>query len=193
MNFLKKLFGKSSSSQPGSVDQIVDDTLKGVLELADLNLTFEIVSSTDEQVTIEVAGEDEDLLRDKDGQLLDALQFYMKRVIQHQLPESKVEVVFDSRGYREESNQALVDLAEKLKQVAIEKNRSVYFRALSPKDRKIIHQYLATDERVKSRSIGEGLYKKIKIFPAGQADEKRGGRGGGGGGGRRGRQETAET
>ncbi|MEQ1878670.1 MAG: R3H domain-containing nucleic acid-binding protein, partial [Bdellovibrionia bacterium] len=164
-----------------------------VLELADLNLTFEIVSSTDEQVTIEVAGEDEDLLRDKDGQLLDALQFYMKRVIQHQLPESKVEVVFDSRGYREESNQALVDLAEKLKQVAIEKNRSVYFRALSPKDRKIIHQYLATDERVKSRSIGEGLYKKIKIFPAGQADEKRGGRGGGGGGGRRGRQETAET
>ena len=187
MNFLKKLFGKSSS-QPGSVDQIVDDTLKGVLEIADLQLSYEIVSSTEEQVTIEVAGEDEELLRDKDGQLLDALQFFMKRVIQHQLPESKVEVVFDSKGYREESNQALLDLAEKLKQVAIEKNRSVYFRALAPKDRKVIHQYLATDERVRSRSIGEGLYKKIKIFPADQADEKRGR-----GNGRRGRHETAET
>lgn len=186
MNFLKKLFGKSS--QPGTVDQVVDETLKGVLDLADLQLTYDIVSSTDEQVTIEVAGSDEELLRDKDGQLLDALQFFMKRVIQHQLPESKVEVVFDSKGYREESNQALLDLAEKLKQVAIEKNRSVYFRALAPKDRKVIHQYLANDERVKSRSIGEGLYKKIKIFPASQADERRGR-----GNGRRRSQENAET
>jgi spoIIIJ-associated protein len=187
MNFLKKLFGKST--QPSSVDQVVEDTLKGVLDLADLQLSYEVVSSNAEQITIEVEGEDEGLLKDKDGQLLDALQFFMKRVIQHQLPESKVEVMFDSKGYREESNQALVDLAEKLKQVAIEKNRSVYFRALAPKDRKIIHQYLATDERVRSRSIGEGLYKKIKIFPASQADEKRGR----GGNGRRGRQETAET
>lgn len=189
MNFLKKLFGKASpSSQDGTVERVINETLKGVLERADLQLSYEITGVTEEQVTIEVSGSDEELLRDKDGQLLDALQFFMKRVIQHQLPESKVEVVFDSKGYREESNQALLDLAEKLKQVAIEKNRSVYFRALAPKDRKVIHQYLANDERVRSRSIGEGLYKKIKIFPAGQADERRGR-----GNGRRGRQETAET
>ena len=58
-----------------------------------------------------------------------------------------------------------VELAEKLKGIALEKGKSVYFRALPPKDRKVIHQYLAEDGRVKSRSIGEGHFKKIKIYP----------------------------
>ena len=39
-------------------------------------------------------------------------------------------------------------------------------RALAPKDRKTVHQHLAGDERVRSRSIGEGLFKKVKIYPA---------------------------
>jgi spoIIIJ-associated protein len=188
MNFLKKLFGSKSNQSAGGVEQVIEDTFKGVLEIADLQLSYEVNSITDEAVSIEVSGPDEELLREKDGQLLDALQFFLKRVVQHQLPDSKVEVTLDSKGYREESNQALIDLAEKLKQMALEKNRSVYFRALAPKDRKVIHQYLANDERVRSRSIGEGLYKKIKIFPANQADERRPR-----GGNRRGRQEIAET
>jgi spoIIIJ-associated protein len=49
--------------------------------------------------------------------------------------------------------------------VAVERGKPVYFRALTPKDRKTVHQYLAQDGRVKSRSVGEGLYKKIKIYP----------------------------
>jgi spoIIIJ-associated protein len=84
----------------------------------------------------------------------------------------------------------LIELAEKLKGIVIDKGRSVYVRALMPKDRKIVHQYLAGDERVKSKSIGDGLYKKIKIFPAssssdGQRRGVNGGRRGGGGRGRR--------
>ena len=57
------------------------------------------------------------------------------------------------------------NLAEKLKNRAIDQGKSVYLRALPPKDRKIIHQFLANDDRVKSRSVGDGLYKKIKIYP----------------------------
>jgi spoIIIJ-associated protein len=76
-----------------------------------------------------------------------------------------VNISFDCNGYREESSKALVDLADKLKEKALEGGRSVYLRALPPKDRKIVHQHLATDERVRSRSVGEGLYKKIKIYP----------------------------
>ena len=57
------------------------------------------------------------------------------------------------------------DEFEKLKNVAVEKGKPVYFRALPPRDRKLIHQFLAEDGRVKSRSVGEGVFKKIKIFP----------------------------
>ena len=63
------------------------------------------------------------------------------------------------------ANKSLVELAEKLRDRALEQGRSVYLRALHPKDRKVVHQYLASDERVRSRSVGDGLFKKIKIYP----------------------------
>jgi spoIIIJ-associated protein len=63
-------------------------------------------------------------------------------------------------------------LADKLKGIAIDKGKSVYFRALPPKDRKLIHQYLAEDGRVKSRSVGEGHFKKIKIYPNREKDRQ---------------------
>ena len=75
-------------------------------------------------------------------------------------------VNLDCANFREQANEALIALAEKLKGIALDKGKSVYFRALPPKDRKVIHQYLAEDGRVKSRSIGEGHFKKIKIYPA---------------------------
>jgi len=162
MNFLKKLFGGKNSS--GTPEAIVEQTLGEVFQLGGFDLTAN-VRGDDEKVVVEVEGEDAELLKERDGQLLDAFQFFMKRVVQHQLPDSRVELEFDTGGFREESNQALVELAEKLKNVALEKGKPVYIRALAPKDRKVVHQYLADDERVRSKSIGDGHYKKIKIFP----------------------------
>ena len=115
---------------------------------------------------VEFSGEDEGLLKEKEGQLLDSVQLFITRVLQHRMPDNKVNVEMDCGGYREEANQELIDLAEKLKEIALARKKSVYIRALPPKDRKVVHQYLADDTRVRSRSIGDGLYKKIKIYPA---------------------------
>lgn len=184
MNLFKRIFGRSGDNK---VIEIIDSTLEGILSGAGLDLSFEIRAEEEETYTVELFGEDEELLKEKDGQLLDAIQFFAKRVVQHKLPESRVRVLFDSNGYRDEANQALIELAEKLKNMVIEKQKSVYCKALPPKDRRIVHQHLSTDERIKTRSIGEGHYKKIKIFPANGAG---GGNGGGGGNNRRGRRGT---
>lgn len=162
MSFFKRLFGKSKPTGP---EGIVTDTLDGVIKAGRFDLNYTARMAEEDNVVVEIEGGDEALLRERDGQLLDALQFFMKRVIQHNLPESRADVIVDSKGYREETNQALMELADKLKSMALEKDKAVYFRALSPKDRKVVHQYLAADARVKSKSIGDGIYKKIKIFP----------------------------
>lgn len=168
--FFSKLFGGGTKKkEEGSdVETLVRENLDGLLERAHFELSYNLNFSTEEnqsQLTIEFQGQDEELLKENEGQLIEAFQLYVKRVIQHNFPEDRTSVIVDCDGYKEQSAQALIDLAEKLKGIALEKGKSVYFRALPPKDRKIIHQYLASDERVKSRSIGEGLYKKIKIYP----------------------------
>lgn len=169
MSFFSKLFGgkKKSGSE---TETLIQSTLDGLIEKGQFELSYEVRSEANDkgepQITIEFTGVDEELLKEKEGQMIDALQLFLKRVLQHHFPEDRSEVIIDCNGFREESSQQLIELAEKLKGIALEKGKSVYFRALPPKDRKIIHQHLAGDDRVKSRSIGEGLYKKIKIYPS---------------------------
>lgn len=166
--FLSKLFGKKDEvPAAGSSVELITEVMEGLLAAGDFDFTFEVNQPEDNksQISIEVYGEDEELLRERDGQLLDAFQLFLTRVVQHQLRDEKISINVDNGGFREKANQELTELAEKLKNVALDKGKPVYFRALSPRDRKVIHQYLAEDGRVRSRSVGEGLYKKVKIYP----------------------------
>lgn len=178
--FFSKLFGGgtkksetgntyANGAAEGTATALVETTMQGLLDRAGLDITFDVRSegtvNETEEITVELSGSDEALLTEKEGALLDAFQLFFKRALQHQLPDARVNVSFDCNGYRDESSKALVELAEKLKEKCLEQGRSVYFRALPPKDRKVVHQHLANDERVRSRSVGDGLYKKIKIYP----------------------------
>lgn len=168
MNFFKKLFGGGKAKS--GVEDLVSENMAELIEKAGFDLTFDVRSEREEGgelvISVDLAGGDEDLLKDRKGQVIDAFQLYLKRVVQHNFPEDKTTITVDCGGYREETEAALIERAESLKVIAIEQGKSVYYRALAPKDRKVVHQYLAKDPRVKSRSLGEGLYKKIKIYPA---------------------------
>ena len=166
--FFKKLFGAGTSEESNTehpAAELTKDLLDELIEVSGFKLQYDVDIDGNNEILVELTGADEDILTAKEGQLLDAIQLFVKRSLQHQLTEHRCTVSIDTNGFREEANQGLIDLAEKLKGIAVSKGKPVYFRALPPRDRKIIHQYLAEDGLVKSRSIGDGLYKKIKIFP----------------------------
>jgi spoIIIJ-associated protein len=163
MTLFGKLFGKKKKED--GPEAIVDEILGQIITLSHFELSYDIKTTEGGDIHVDIFGKDEEMLTLKEGQLLDALQLYVRRAIQHQLPEATVNVNLDCANFREQANEALIQLAEKLKGIALTKGKSVYFRALPPKDRKVIHQYLAEDGRVKSRSVGEGHFKKIKIYP----------------------------
>lgn len=166
MGLFTKIFGGKSVSKESQ--SLINDVLRGTLERAGIDISFDAKASSEngkDIVKVDFFGEDEKLFTNKDGALLDAFQLFLKRALQHELPEDNTHVFCDCNGFREKANQSLVELAEKLKNRALDQGKSVYLRALPPKDRKVVHQFLANDERVKSRSVGDGLYKKIKIYP----------------------------
>jgi spoIIIJ-associated protein len=171
-----KIFGKKKKVE--GPEGMVNEILGQIIELGGFDLTYDVKAGEDGGLNVEVFGKDEELLTYKEGQLLDALQLYVRRAVQHQIPEDCPHVNLDCANFREQANEALIALAEKLKGIALSKGKSVYFRALPPKDRKVIHQYLAEDGRVKSRSIGEGHFKKIKIYPTKTTEVGGGGDGG---------------
>lgn len=174
--FFSRFFGvgKRKESVESAGVEIVKSVLDGLIQRGGLDLTAVVTSELETDIHVELTGKDVDLLRDREGQLMDAIQLFVKRVLQHQLPDQNIHVLVDSDGFREESSQALMDLADKLKNIAVSKGKSVYIRALPPKDRKLVHQYLAEDGRVKSRSVGDGHFKKIKIYPSKENDRDTG-------------------
>jgi len=172
MTLLGKIFGGKKKGQKDGAVGLLEEILDGFLKVSGFDLSFEATTDgSDDEIIVEFFGADEELLIQKEGQLLDAINLYVKRVLQHQLPEERINVEVDCAGFRKQANDALIELADKLREIALSKGKSVYFRALPPKDRKIVHQYLAEDGRVKSRSIGDGHFKKIRIYPAKNSED----------------------
>lgn len=163
--FLSKLFGSKKSSGSGEAEDVVRETLDGIIEKANLELVYEISSDEEKNIHIDLSGKDEPLVLERNAQMMDALQLLLLRVLQHRFQEERVDVTIDCGNFQKQANDALIEMAEKLRDKALNSNKTVYFRALPPKERKIVHQFLASDGRVKSRSVGDGMFKRIKVFP----------------------------
>jgi spoIIIJ-associated protein len=161
-NFFSKLFGKDKPEAFSSIQSLIQDTLDGVIDKAGFNLTAQ-VDKNEEGFFINFAGDDSKLVTDREGVLLDSFQIFIKRMLQNKFSDQKIEIQVDCDGFMEASATELKNLAEKLKEHVLEKGTPSYVRALPPRERKIVHRYLAEDGRVKSQSVGDGFCKKIKI------------------------------
>ena len=157
----KKLF-KGKEKSPGAfVEQILQD----LLEKGGFLLSFEL-KQEEEEIYVDIFGEDEGLLKTKDGRFLSALQTYLNRVVRHHFEEQAIFIRLDSGHFFEDKEQRLLDLADKLKQKALSTGRPVYLKkSLSPFQRRKVHQFLTEGGAVKTSSVGEGFYKNICITP----------------------------
>ena len=174
MSLLTKLFGGSAVKI--GMEGVLDDVVNHVIKYSSLKLSYDVKKSKDgKNILFDFYGEDEELIRDKEGAFLNAMQLFLKRVQQNKNKsnEKYMNVIVDSGTFREDQDQSLIDLAEKLKLLCLERQKPVYFRAFLPRERRIIHQYLSDDSSIRSKSIGEGLFKKIKVYPADYKSSKK--------------------
>ncbi|MCB9072658.1 MAG: hypothetical protein H6623_03485 [Bdellovibrionaceae bacterium] len=170
MSLIGRLFGGGGDKKAyKSPKALIEGVLSQLLEKSSLELSFDLSLNKEEDVEsykVNFYGTDEEMLIARDGQLLESLQLFIKRVLQHNFPDTQVNIACDSNGYREKETKQLEAMIDKLKQKVLDQGRPVYVKALPPKERRVVHQFLARDERVKSKSIGDGHFKKIKIFVA---------------------------
>jgi spoIIIJ-associated protein len=125
-------------------------TIQGVQELNQVNLIIE--------------GEDAGLLIGKQGQTLEALQYLVTKILSKQT-KKKPRVIIDIESYRERHKQSLIEMAMKQGAKAKRIGKPVTLNPMNAHDRRIVHLALQTDKEIKTKSRGEGLYKKIIIYP----------------------------
>lgn len=155
--------------------------LQGVFDRMDLDVRV-VVREDDEEVVLDVDGEDAGRAIGKKGQTLDALQFLVNKVV-NRSPHGRRHVVVDSGDYRARYEKGLVSMARREAKRAVQQGRVVTLEPMTAKDRRVVHLSLARFPGVSTRSNGEGLDRRLQIIPA--RGERRGSYGRGGRGPRR--------
>ncbi len=118
----------------------------------------------EERLLLRIRGPESGQLIGKKGQTLDALQFLVNRIASRD-EDSRRPTVIDSDGYRQRRNDALVQLAHRLREKATRSGKIVAVNPMSAHDRRIIHMALKDVPGVSTRSEGEGSFRRLLIVP----------------------------
>ncbi|MCK5230263.1 MAG: Jag N-terminal domain-containing protein, partial [Desulfobulbaceae bacterium] len=129
------------------------------------------VACKQNKITAHITGEYVDEIVGPEGQTLDSIQFLIRKKISKDFP-GKVMFSLDAGDFRAARTKELETLALKLAEEVKETGKTRTIRALSPAERRIVHIVLQNDNTIRSRSVGEGLFKKILIYLPGKGRKK---------------------
>ncbi len=123
------------------------------------------VAEHDEEITATVDGAGVGLLIGHHGQTIDAIQHLASRVALGDGSGPRYRVIVDADGYRERRRQALEGQAEDAADEALRFQRPVALDAMTPSERRIVHEHLRDREDVETHSEGDEPDRHLVVTP----------------------------
>jgi spoIIIJ-associated protein len=169
----EKIFSKETVT-----NEILEDLAKsgkGVLEkilmsmVEDMDIRVEV---KEREIHYHVSSTKSAIIIGKRGQTLEAVQYILDKIM-NKSRTTKVRIQVDIEGYLESRKESLEEMAHKLSEKAKKTGRPVAVGSMNAHDRKIIHITLKNDRKVRTQSMGEGVLKKLVIFPKKKNPPKR--------------------
>lgn len=128
-----------------------------------VNVSHEIA---DDRLIINIDHDEVAALISKSSKLAEALEHLLRKKPRHLKQELPFRVFIDAGGVRMQRERSLIQMASDLSEKVHENKRPIVLNYRSPYDRKIIHMALDKDERVYTKSIGNGPNRKLMILPS---------------------------
>ncbi len=139
----------------------IRSSLNHILHLVGLSEPEIQISQQENELHLDIQGEDLDLLTKKRGTVLDALQFLINKM--HGVKGGRIFI--DCNGFRTCHEKDISGLALRLGAKAKRLRKPVTINSLNAHDRRLVHMALQDDHELRSRSKGDGEFKKIVIYP----------------------------
>lgn len=162
------VFLAASSEETLSQESIdgVQQELGQLLQLMGLPSKVEI-EAQGSSVRCHVIGDFEEDLTGQEGKILDSLQYLLRKITARKISE-RLRIAIDVGDFREKRQDELEDQARKLAVLVKEDGKTQMIPSLNPSERRVVHMTLQDDKDIRSRSVGEGLFKKILIYKPGK-------------------------
>jgi spoIIIJ-associated protein len=139
------------------------DALQRIIDFITEDATISIKEESN-RISFNIKGGNSALLIGKRGQTLDAIQYLVDKVVNNKRKE-RVGVQVDVEGYLEKRRIILektaIRLAEKVKRTG----KPATLGQMNSHDRRIVHIALKNDNKVRTQSMGDGILRKLVIFP----------------------------
>jgi spoIIIJ-associated protein len=159
--------GEDDVDDMGSLEEegeIAADYIEGLLDIADLDGDIDMDVEGDRAV-VSVVGATLDELVGADGEVLEALQ-ELTRLAVHRKTGARARLMLDVGGFRARRRSELADLGRSVAEEVSRTGEPKKLRAMSPFERKIIHDSVAL-AGLRSESEGEEPNRRVVVFPAG--------------------------
>jgi spoIIIJ-associated protein len=130
-------------------------------------------SETDERINVRFYGGDSELLIDRHGELLDALQVLANKALTGRRVEKDIEM--DCEEFKAQRVEELEQRARETADRVRRDRREQLLPAMSPIERRIVHLALQDDRDVTTESRGEGFFKRVAVIlrpPAAEGEQQ---------------------
>jgi spoIIIJ-associated protein len=156
-------------SETETVDEVAKarELLAGILERMEIPAEVS-ANEAEDQIALEIdCKREEDLQRiiGRRGQVVDALQHLVAKMLARSRSERGKPIVVDAGGYRARHIERLEGLAARMAEKCLESGEEVDLNPMSPGDRRVIHMAIARLDGVSTRSDGEGEDRHVVVIP----------------------------
>lgn len=154
-------------------EQVSEENLELVKNMLDQFLahmgfpsTFDMTSEG-LSIHCQIESEFEPELTGPDGKTLDSLQYLLRKMIARKIPD-RLRLTIDVGDFRQRRLDDLKERAKELAEKVIVDGKTRVIPALNPSERRVVHMELQNEKGVKSRSVGDGLFKKVLVYKPGK-------------------------
>ncbi len=144
----------------------VENILNKIFEEMGVNAELEFVPQEKENtyLKVKITSEDANLLIGYHGETLNSLQ-HIVNVMLYKKFEEPGGVLLDIEGYREERERKLLEVAENAVSKARFLDKSIALYPMNSYERKVVHEYVSSQNGVVSESEGDGAGRRVIITP----------------------------
>ena len=139
------------------------DALQRILDAITTDATI-VTDEKRDRILFKVKGGNPAVLIGKHGQTLEAIQYLVEKVV-NKSQNNRMRIQVDVEDYLENRRQNLQRLALRMAEKVKRSKKPATIGQMNAHDRRIVHIALKDDKMVRTQSMGEGLLRKLVIFP----------------------------
>lgn len=141
----------------------IETFVSNILKNMGLDCTLKL-EQTDDEVRVEIFGDDVGIIIGKHGTTLDSLQYLTNLVVNKKF-DKILRVRMDTGGYRAKRLEVLENMAQRLAARVRKTRKAVALEPMNAYERRVIHTYLQKEMGIGTKSEGSDPDRYVVIFP----------------------------